>query len=70
MNSDRCQKIKDLAISKVTRRGKYIVIHLSHDVTLLIHQRLKSGRSANYGWHKTILSKYGEATAFDDITVA
>ena len=35
-----CKKIKGSTIQKITRRGKYIVIELSQDLTLLIHLRM------------------------------
>ncbi len=35
-----CKKIKGHTIRQITRRGKYIVVALSQDLTLLIHLRM------------------------------
>ena len=35
-----CKKIKGCSIQQITRRGKYIVMKLSQDLTLLIHLRM------------------------------
>lgn len=37
---DFCKKIKGRTIREITRRGKYIVLHLSGGLTLLIHLRM------------------------------
>ncbi len=38
-----CRRICGRTIQRITRRGKYVVVHLSGDLTLLIHLRM-SGR--------------------------
>jgi formamidopyrimidine-DNA glycosylase len=37
---DFCKNIQGLTIRRITRRGKYIVLHLSGEMTLLIHLRM------------------------------
>jgi len=41
--ADFCRQVKGCIIRRITRRGKYIVFHLSHGLTLLTHLRM-SGR--------------------------
>jgi formamidopyrimidine-DNA glycosylase len=41
MPADRfCETITGCTIQRISRRGKYIVFHLSHDLTMLIHLRM------------------------------
>lgn len=66
MSPDRfCQTIRGCIIRQITRRGKYIVLHLSRNLTMLIHLRMTgrlnlTGTEAVRNPHEHVILKVGQ----------